>query len=462
MMARTSLRVQLLAWILVPLTLLLVFNLWISYSSARVTAGLVQDTALLASARSIAEQINERDGSIEVLIPPSAIERFSSPDRDRVVYRVLGPAGDLLAGYPDVPSPPAAIESLTPQWYDSSFRGLPIRAVALGQPLPGGETRPAGVIVGQTLLNRNRMEHELWLRTAWQEALMVAMAVVLALVGLNRGLGPLIRLSGAVRTQDPRSLSRFDPASVQNELKPLVIALNAAIKRIEEQIRQRRQFIADAAHQLRTPLALLRTQAAVGRKSSAPADKDEALDAIAATAAQMTRLTNQLLTLAKAGAEAAITNRTIVDLVDVARTVLTAEAERAVASGKELSFETRGGPAHVRGSRMLLTEIVANLVDNALRHTSAGGAVAVSVTSELHMAHLTVTDTGPGIAESERERVFERFYRMPGTEAEGSGLGLAIVRMIVEAHEGRIELRDPAQGPGLAVEVWLPTVEDSD
>src|SRR5689334_19031466 len=138
MTVRTSLRIQLLAWILAPLTLLLGINLWISYSSARTTAGLVQDTALVASARSIAEQISERDGTIEVLIPPSAIERFSSPDRDRVVYRVLGPSGELLAGYPDLPPPPKPIHALEAQWYDSSFRGLPIRAVALGQPLTGG------------------------------------------------------------------------------------------------------------------------------------------------------------------------------------------------------------------------------------------------------------------------------------------------------------------------------------
>src|SRR5689334_21741928 len=139
MTVRTSLRAQLLAWILIPLSLLLAVNLWMSYSNARVTAGLVQDTALLASARNIAEQISKQDGVIDVVIPPSAIERFSSSERDRVVYRVIGPTGDLLAGYPDVPAPPEPIEAFKAQWYDSSFRGRPIRVVAFGQPLTGGE-----------------------------------------------------------------------------------------------------------------------------------------------------------------------------------------------------------------------------------------------------------------------------------------------------------------------------------
>ncbi|MBZ6079061.1 sensor histidine kinase [Microvirga puerhi] len=459
MTVRTSLRAQLLAWILGPLTLLLGVNLWISFSSAKITAGLVQDTALLASARSIAEQISERDGTIEVLIPPSAIERFSSSDRDRVVYRVLGPAGDLLAGYPDVPSPPKPIRALEAQWYDSRFRSLPIRAVALGQPLTGGEAQPATVIVGQTLQSRSRMEHDLWLRTAWQQALLVATAGILALIGLARGLRPLLRWRDAVRAQDPRSLSRFDSDAVQSELKPLVLALNAAIGRIEEQIKQRRQFIADAAHQLRTPLALLRTQAAVGRKTAKVAEKDETLDAIATTSAEMTRLTNQLLTLARAGSVSTITHRTMVDLANVLRAVLTAEAQRAITGGLELSFESVAEPALVWGNQRLLTELVTNLVDNALRYTPAGGAIVVSVTKGHQTVCLTVADTGPGIPQRERERVFERFYRTPGVSVEGSGLGLAIARAIVEAHRGQIMLKDPADGPGLVVEVQLPAVE---
>lgn len=294
----SSLRAQLLGWLLLPLTGLLVIYAWTSYRNARAVADVVYDNGLLASARSIAEQIQENDGVIEVLIPPSAIERLSSPQRDRVVYRVTGPGRELLAGYADVPDAPAEPAGFEPLWFDGTFRGLPIRAVTIGQPVGGTGTKRATVIVGETVLARERMVRDLWEQTMWRDVLMVGIAMILAMIGLRRGLQPLMRLHDAVVARDPRSLDRLDIGGVQSELKPLVQALNAAIDRIERQIEQKRQWIADAAHQLRTPLSLLRTQAAVGLRSTQAEEKDGALAAVDTTAQEMSRLANQLLTLA--------------------------------------------------------------------------------------------------------------------------------------------------------------------
>lgn len=454
-----SLRGQLLTWLLVPLTLLLIINIGISYLNAKATAGLVQDATLVASARSIAERTSVNDGLIETLIPPSAIERFSTSAPDRVVYSVLGPSGELLAGYPDVQAPDHLPQNLQPYWYNSQFRGLPIRAVALEQPLTGAPKRYATVIVGQTLRSYGKMINQLWRQTIWQESLMVLVAGALALIGLKRGIEPMMRLRNSIRDKDPRSLNRFDPDVIQSELRPLVLALNRAIDRIEDQIKQRRQFIADAAHQLRTPLALLRTQAAVGQKSIWLEEKDEAFAAVAMTAADMSRLTNQLLMFARAEAEEPASNGRSVDMAEIVRAVLATEADRALTDTKDLSLEAEGDPLLVQGNPTLLMEAITNLIDNALHYTPPKGSIKVALAKDQDWVRLSISDTGPGIPISERERVFTRFYRIAGANTEGSGLGLAIVQMIVKAHGGTIELKDPAQGPGLVVDISLPAVQ---
>src|SRR4051812_29823652 len=184
----SSIRLQLFVWVLVPLTAFFALSAWLAHADTRKMAQLVQDNALLSSARTIAEQIRETDGTVEAVIPPSAIERLATPFRDRVVYRVIGPAGDLLAGYPDVPDPPPAQRSLDPQWYDGSFRGQPIRAAALGQIVAGRENTLAVVVVGETKLASEAMADDLWRGVLEREAAAVALTGLLIFLGLRHGL----------------------------------------------------------------------------------------------------------------------------------------------------------------------------------------------------------------------------------------------------------------------------------
>lgn len=454
-MAR-SLRAELLAWLLLPLAAVMVVNVWTTWVHAQETANLVTDRMLLASARVIAEQVKETEGHIEALIPPSALEMFASDERDRVAYRVDAPTGTLIAGFPDVAQPPALPAEFEPLGFEAEFRTEPIRAMALAQPIVSQEaTGRALVVVGVTLRGRDHLMRSLWLKAVRDQLLLVASAAGLALFGLARGLSPLLRLRAQVLSRDAVSLAPFPLDQVQAELRPLLHALNHALGRVESYVALQRRFIANAAHQLRTPLAVLRTQAAVGLRDPAPRGKDEALGAIDLSITAMARLVQQLLTLARAEPGGDALRKEDVDLVFLTRTALERAAPLAIDRRIDLSFQSYDAPIPIRGHPTLLHELVANLVDNALAYTPAGGSVMVSLGASSGVAVLLVEDTGPGIAEAERERVFERFYRVPGAPPGGTGLGLAIVREIVAAHGGILHLSGRVPPPGLKVRVEL-------
>lgn len=455
-MAARSLRRELLAWLVLPLTAVVFFNVWTTYRNAVATADLITDRTLLASARAIAERIRVSDGTIEAPIPPSALEMFAADDPDRVIYRVTAPDGRLVAGDPDAIVPPQQPKSLEPIYFMSIFRGDSVRAVAIAQPIiaspPGGR---ALVSVGQTLRNHDRLVTSLWLKALRDQVVLVIAAGGLALFGLHRGLAPLIALRKRVVDRHPSDLEPLQPESLQSELRPLVDALNEALARVQRQLATQRRFVVNAAHQLRTPLSLLKTQATVGRRASDVASKDEALAAIDETADGMSRLANQLLALARAEQGSELLSKQRIDLMGIAREATASLAGLALARNIDLGFEGADSACEVIGHATLLRELVLNLVDNALRYTPQGGAVTVRLGGRGGEVELRVEDSGPGISPDERERVFERFYRNLSLGVEGTGLGLAIVREIVSAHDGHIVLANREPAPGLAVSIRL-------
>ena len=454
-----SLRAQLLGWLLVPLAAVVAFNVWTTHRNAFATASLITDRTLLASARVIAEQVKDNDGNVEALIPPSAIEMFASPDRDRVIYRVTAPSGELIAGYPDVAVPPSEPSDGQPVYFDARFRTDDIRAVAVAQHVV---SRTAGgnavIVVGETLKGRDRLVAELWFKTLRDQVGLVGLAALLAAFGLKRGLSPLSELGGDLARRDPGSLRPLQTANVQTELRPLVDALNQAFDRIETYTALQRRFVANASHQMRTPLALLKTQATVGQRETEPRAKDDAIAAIDQGIDALSRLVNQLLTLARAEPGGVALRKETVDFVGTVRIALERLGTVAFERGIDLTFDTDAPGLPLHGHELLLRELVVNLVDNALKNTPAGGDIAVHLAGRDDAIILTIEDTGPGIAESERSQVFERFYRVPGSASEGTGLGLAIVREILAAHGGQIALLNRKQGPGLRVEVTIPGI----
>ncbi|WP_028745243.1 sensor histidine kinase [Rhizobium mesoamericanum] len=448
---RHSLRAQLLAWVTVTLVCVLCLNLYVSQRRAVFTANIVTDNMLLGSARMIAEAVRvDPGGTITVDIPPAALEIFGTGYGDRVYYRVTTPWGNLVAGDPALVQP----EKLA-TGQDIRFRDMDIRAMSINHPVVGlGNDGVATVTVAVTLNSEAALRRSLWMSDLTNQVVLVVAAGLVTVLGLRRLLGPVLRLRDAVLASRRERLEPFDPASVQTELQPLVHALNDYMGRVQKQMGAQRRFVANAAHQLRTPLTLLATQAGVAARETNATRRHEALQALTHSTRQVSRLAEQLLTLTRAEPGSRAPRAERIDMAEVARKVLEAHAEEALRRGIDIGLEA-DGQAPVVGDGTMLREMVVNLVDNALRYTPAPGEITVSVAHDKTHVVLTVDDSGPGIPENERNQVFERFYRIIGTRAEGSGLGLAIVHEVVDGAGGSIDLGTSPSG-GLAVTVRLP------
>ncbi|MGF6935978.1 two-component system sensor histidine kinase TctE [Paraburkholderia sp. UCT70] len=453
-----SLRARLLGWLLVPVGMFVLITGLMSYDAARETAGLLQDNALLASARIIGEEVNWENGVLIARIPPAALEMFESPYQDQVFYRIVKGRADLLGGNPNLAVPAHAMPR--PVFYDTALDGQPVRAVAYERELyDSGATEPVTVIVAKTQASYRAMLQTLWRPQLVRQGLMLALAVALALRGLALELRPLIRLKEDVADRDALQLEPIWIERLPSELRPVVDAINQCIARLKLHATTQRKFIADAAHQLRTPLALLGAQIQCARPCGhwGPLLTD-ALAGVRRTSGKMTEMTNQLLLLAQAESSPPDRTPVRVDLAAVVSCVLeglvVAAQRRQIDLGAELT-----GPAYVSGSVTLLTALVTNLVDNAIRYTQEGGRVTATCREEGDAVLLQVIDNGPGIPAEARAHVFERFYR-GATYAEGTGLGLSIVREIAHSHGGTVALKPDVEHVGLVVRVRLPRWRD--
>ncbi|MBN9242261.1 MAG: sensor histidine kinase [Mesorhizobium sp.] len=429
----------------------LCFNIYLSFNQARQTANLVTDNMLSGSARMIAEAVRvDESGNVAVDIPPAALEIFNTGAADKVYYRVITAWGSLIAGYPDLAEPAAA-----DQGAQMIFRGEPVRAMRLSHPIVSQRPNATvDVTVAVTLNRAQGLEREIWRYDLLEEVILVVVAGLVTIFGLRRGLAPVLKFSDAVQASNTERKTAFDESAVQTEMRPLVRALNGYIRRTEAQLAAQARFISNAAHQLRTPLTILSTQASVAARASDRKLANEALSALSNTTQRTARLAEQLLTLTRAEPGSGSWTAEPVDLAATARAVLESLADEALRKGIDVSF-TGPDAALVLGDRTMIQEMVVNLVDNALRYTPSPGQVSVEVRAAPAGVVLVVEDSGPGIAPAERDKVFERFYRVLGTQATGSGLGLAIVREVVQAAQGSIELGSSAAG-GLRVEVRLP------
>ena len=453
-MMRGSLRLQLLGWVLVPLAGLAAINAVTGYRTAKETADLVADRMLLGSARAIAEATRSEDGQLQATVPPAALEMFDTGEGDFVYYRVMDGAGRLIAGAADLPLPPNGPEDIDS--YEADYRGRPMRFYALDHALAGpGPSGLFTVVVGSSLDGRDTLVRRLWLGGLGQGLALLATAGVFMAFGLKRGLAPLLRLSEEVRARPSASLEPLAPEAVQGEVRPLVDAINGYIGRVKAQMAAQHRFVTNAAHQLRTPLAVLNLQATYAMRHSGEADRVSALGALQVGVGQMSRLAEQLLTLSRAEPGGRRPRNDLVALGELARRVLDGFASPAMDKGIDLGLDERSIAVAAVGDETMMGEMLVNLVDNALLYCPPGSCVTVVVDREGGEAVLAVVDDGSGLPQGEEERVFERFYRVAGTEAAGSGLGLAIVKEVAETAGGTVAARRRTGG-GLAVEVRLP------
>ena len=456
-LTRGSLRLNLMAWLVVPVAIILAVSAWLSYGAAMRSATIVTDRQLIGSARMIAEQITYADGEFTAVIPPSALELFASDSHDEVAFAVLGTKGELIAGYPGFSAPMGAVNGLDEVYYETMFRDEAMRATALGQPVitPKG-TVSITVLVGETLKARDNLVQSLWVRGFVEQALLVLAASLSIWVGINRQLRPLLNLRKAVLDQPADSFEPFDAHAVQSEVQPLVLALNSHMQRLKRQLERQTRFLDSAAHQLRTPLAIMKTQIGYARRTREPAEVGLALSGVDGNLTAMARLTNQLLTLGRVEHDGVAMQSEVIDLAAMARDVVAEAAPRALDSGIDLVLDIDQA-CPVLGTDMLVRELLSNLVDNVIEHAGSSATATISVSAAPDVTELRVADDGAGVEAADRRGLLERFHRGSNARAGGSGLGLSIVAEIAGMFGGSVELPVSPNGQGFCVVVRLPS-----
>jgi two-component system, OmpR family, sensor histidine kinase TctE len=452
-----SLRGRLLAWLLAATAVLGSLALIDTWREARQTANDVSDRVLAGSALAIAERVVvAEDGSLEVDIPYVALEMLTSAAQDRVFYRVDGPPGTFITGYQALPAL-ARREGQSTAFDDASFRGEPIRVATLARSASTGiSSVPFTVTVAETTIARRQLSRSILLHSAIRLLLMMAGASVIVWIAVSLSLRPLYRLGGAIEKRSPDDLEPIGE-QVPSEVEGLVETVNSFMVRLKSALEALRHFTGNASHQLRTPLAVVRTQLALAARSTDPADARAAIERADAAVANAERILAQLLMMSRIDAASKGTQTDLVrlDLCELARTVTADHVPPAAEADIDLGFEGEG-QALMRGEPLLLAEMLKNLISNALLYAGRGAEVTVRVLAHEQHLVLEVEDNGPGIPADSIERVMQRFERASGPEERGSGLGLPIVEEIASLLSGSMMLQTGREGRGLKVVLRFP------
>jgi len=454
--AATQLRTQLLAWLLVPLAVLLGADALIGYAVALNFAERGYDRALVEIARDVALHLRAANGTVELDLPEEARRVLFSGQPGHIAFEVVAADGRRIAGEPIAAAGAVKPRSGGEKLYDGALDGEQARIVELAA-VTDGSGRPSAVVrVAETKEQRTALAREILLSVVLPQLLLVVFAGVVVWHGVLRGLAPLQRLQRALTERSYVDRSPVSAEGVPGEVRPLVLSINDLLARLDRALTLQSRFIADAAHQLKTPIAALRAQLDVALREPEPARLREAVEAAYPGLERLSRLASQLLSLARNEPEAAGSVRLEpLDLDALGLEMATQWVPEALKRRIDLGFESAGSPVTVLGDASRLRELLGNLLDNAVRYTREGGRITVRVRAS-PAPMLDVSDDGPSIPPAERERVFERFHRLLGSSRDGSGLGLAIAREIAHLHGADIGLRDDTDGVGNTFSVAFP------
>lgn len=451
------LRNQLLRWLLVPLFALLLIDTFVSYRVALRFAERAYDGTLVEIAREVSLHLRMAEDRVVFELPAESIKLLVGDPVDKVYFEVSA-GGRLLAGTPIPNGAAAGAGGLGKEiLYDGRIEGAPVRAVQLQFAEDRASGRPPTVIrVAETKLKRNSLAREILLSVILPQILLIVAAGLLVWGGVVRGLAPLARLQRTIALRSNRDFSPVRIEGVPGEVRPLLDAINALLERLESMLTLQSRFISDAAHQLKTPIAVLRTQLELALRENDAARMRRAVEDSDAALERLSRLVSQLLSLARNEPQAAkAAAMEPLDLNDLMLAAATDWVTEALKKKIDLGFEPSAAPALIRGDPGRLRELFDNLIDNAVRYSREGGRVTVRVSS-VPSPTVDINDDGATIPAGERVRIFDRFHRLLGSSREGSGLGLAIAREIASIHGAEITLREDVDGIGNTFSVSFP------
>jgi len=447
-----------LVWLVVALMCLMLATISMSEFLVESAIDAPYDEKLTDYVRVLASSV-EADGD-GLRIRAAGMQVLRSDRLDRLYFTVRDAAGNVIAGETQLTAVAGVLRAGMPMLQNGNVGEEPVRVAALQIVDPRNVAANLTVEVAETLNKRKALTEAMRTQAvALPQVLVLVVAILLIVYGYTYVLRPMQQLRALIDNRGSNDLSPLDPDSAPHDLRPLIESINGLMDRLALSVAAQRRFIADAAHQLRTPLAGIKSQTERALVERDPAAVRAALRQLAAGTEHATELANRLLTLARAGTPLTAPP-TDVDLMGVVRDTIAEHLPHALERRHDLGYE--GPPPDmrciVRGDALLLREMLSNLVDNALRYSPHGGAITVSIDRDGSTGSYTlaVSDTGPGIPADERERVFEPFYRCADVVAPGTGLGLAIVRTIALAHGASVSLASVAGTQGLRVVIGFP------
>jgi len=470
--SQRSLFGEILDWMLAPLLFVWPISIAVTHYFANIVAGYPYDQALRENVTAIARQVRYAEGRPVVGLSGSAKALLRADEIDSVYFHVMTRDGRRLAGDKELPVAPELVRPPNDNgdiaFRDGEFNGQDLRIAYqfLSDP-ERPEERWLLVEVGETLEKRSQLANKIIASVILPQFIIIPLAVILVWFGLSQGLKPLTKLRGRIEARRPGDLSPISTRKVPEELQPLIEAFNGMLERMERNMEAQTRFIADAAHQMRTPLTGLKTQAQLAMRENDPERLLYALRQMAGAVDRASHLVNQLLTLARAEAGSGAASQPLapMNLDRLLREIVEDWVMRALENYIDIGYEPAEGTTDIEGNSFLLREAINNLIDNALRYTPTGGQVTCRVVRRRSEGGepevvLEVEDSGIGITEEQSELVFERFYRVDDSGTEGSGLGLPIVREIAELHHAIASLRPNPKGSGSIARMVFPAYQE--
>ncbi len=440
-----SLSGQLLLWLMLCLFIILSVSSLVSYSRAYHFANLAYDRALLRVALALADQVDVVNSKVVIDLPEIAKDMLQYDKDDYINYRISAPDGSIVVGNPEITPPKIAFKSGTHLYYDDVLGNEEVRVVAYALPVINSELKGSLLIqVAETRTKRETMAFEIIEEMLIPQIMIMLVTALVIFLSIKRSLLPLNQLRDSLAKRSHEDLSPVATGSAPQEITPLLNEMNDLMLRVKVGVDFQKTFVADASHQLRTPIAALQNQVELALREPVSEQVRHGLENIAVSTKHLSRLVQQLLTLARI--EPGTEGHYPFEEVNLTRLVQAVTAEwvpRALKKSIDLGFEAESGQDLViSGNAFMLKEMVSNLIDNAICYTPNGGVVTVALSQKEDNATLQIIDNGIGIAHDQQELVFNRFYRVEDSDGEGCGLGLAIVKEIALAHHASISIQD--------------------